>query len=65
MRPPLCFMFWSVKSTALHAKDDNSEPVIGAQTRNLCYAYQIFGIKGIGVGEGELSESVNKNNIHE
>ena len=58
-------MFWSVKSTALHAKDDNSKSVIGAQTRNLCYACQIFGIKGIGVGEGELSESVNKNNIYE
>ena len=45
-------MFWSVKSTALNAKDDNFKPVMGAQTRNLCYAYQIFGIKGMGLEGG-------------
>ena len=35
MRSPLWFMFWSVKSTVLLAKDDNFKPVIGAQTRDL------------------------------
>ena len=57
---------WSVKSTTLDAKDDNFKPVMGAQTKNLCYAQQILVIKGMGVGEGGwLSEPVNKRNIHE
>ena len=51
MRSPLCSMFWSVKSTVLHAKDDNFKPFMGAQTRNLCYAKQILDIKGM-VGAG-------------
>ena len=38
VRSPLYFMFWSVKPTVLHTKDDNFKPVIGLQTRNLCYA---------------------------
>ena len=50
MNSGLCFIFWSIKFTALHAKDDNFKPDMGAQTRNLCYAYQIFGIKGMGAG---------------
>ena len=52
MNSGLCFIFWSIKFTALHAKDDNLKPGMGAQTRNLCYAYQIFGIKGMEVGVG-------------
>ena len=52
MNSALCFIFWSIKFTALHAKDDNLKPGMGAQTRNLCYAYQIFGIKGMEVGVG-------------
>ena len=35
MRSPLCFMFWSVKSTVLHANDNNFKLYMGAQTRNL------------------------------
>ena len=45
-------MFWSVKSTVLHAKDNNFKPDMGAQTRNLCYAYQILPIKVMGLKEG-------------
>ena len=60
-------MFWSVKSTILHAKNDNFKPVVGAQTRNVWQAWQILAIKGIGMGVRgrEVSESVNKRNIHE
>ena len=66
MRSPLCSMFWSVKSTVLHAKDDNFKPFMRAQTRNLCYAKQILDIKGmVGAGVEGLSESFNKSNIHE
>ena len=34
MRSPVSYMSWSVKSTVLHAKDDNLKPFMGAQTRN-------------------------------
>ena len=53
-RGPPFGLFWSVKSTVLHAKDDNFKPVMGAQTRNLWRAEQILAIKGkrMGVGGG-------------
>ena len=35
MRSPLCFVFKSVRSTVLHAKDDNFKLLMGVQTRNL------------------------------
>ena len=39
---------------------------MGEQTRHLCYAKQIWSIKGmVGAAVGGLSESFDKRNIHE
>ena len=40
-------MFCSVKSTALYAEDDNFKLVMGVQTKNLCYVFKTFAIRGM------------------
>ena len=54
-------MFWSVISIVLHAKDDNFKPSMGEQTRHLCYAKQIWSIKGmVGAAVGGLMNPLIK-----